>query len=69
LKPSARREIDITDLNNVYLSIGELHVQKMGRGFARLDTGTPDSLMEAGEVVRAIEKEIACAGPDIRFGF
>jgi glucose-1-phosphate thymidylyltransferase len=55
LRPSPRGELEITDLNNAYLSLGELHVQKMGRGFAWLDTGTPDSLMEAAEFIRTIE--------------
>ncbi len=55
LKPSARGELEITDLNNSYLSLGELRVKKMGRGFAWLDTGTPDSLMEAAEFIRILE--------------
>jgi glucose-1-phosphate thymidylyltransferase len=55
LRPSARGELEITDLNNLYLASGDLHVQKMGRGFAWLDTGTPESLMEAGEFIRTIE--------------
>ena len=55
LKPSARGELEITDLNNVYLELGELHFQKMGRGFAWLDTGTPESLIEAGEFIRTIQ--------------
>ena len=64
LKPSPRGELEITDLNRVYLERGELNVQKMGRGFAWLDTGTPDSLLEAAEFVRTLEKRqgfrIAC---------
>ncbi|MEH6719923.1 MAG: glucose-1-phosphate thymidylyltransferase RfbA [Aurantimonas endophytica] len=55
LKPSARGELEITDLNRVYMEEGKLAVETMGRGFAWLDTGTPDSLLEAGEFVRTLE--------------
>ncbi len=56
LAPSPRGEIEITDVNKAYLELGELRVAMMGRGFAWLDTGTPDSLVEAAQFVQILEK-------------
>jgi len=56
LKPSPRGELEITDLNRCYLDAGALHLEKMGRGFAWLDTGTHESLLEASTYIETIEK-------------
>jgi glucose-1-phosphate thymidylyltransferase len=56
IRPSARGELEITDLNRVYLERGQLAVELMGRGFAWLDTGTPDSLLEAADFVATLER-------------
>jgi glucose-1-phosphate thymidylyltransferase len=64
IRPSARGELEITDLNCVYLERGQLAVEKMGRGFTWLDTGTPESLLQAAEFVATLERRqgfrIAC---------
>jgi glucose-1-phosphate thymidylyltransferase len=64
IRPSARGELEITDINSAYLELGSLNVEVMGRGMAWLDTGTHESLLDAGQFIATIEKrqglKVAC---------
>ena len=64
VRPSARNEYEITDLNRAYMELGDLYVEQMSRGYAWLDTGTHDNLVEAAEFVRVVQKrqgvQVAC---------
>ncbi len=70
IRPSKRGELEITDINRAYLERGDLHVEMLGRGFAWLDTGTHDSLHDAGSYIRTIETrtgEKICCPEEIAF--
>ncbi|HEX5698535.1 MAG TPA: glucose-1-phosphate thymidylyltransferase RfbA [Rhodoferax sp.] len=71
IKPSPRGELEITDVNRHYLELGQLHVEMMGRGYAWLDTGTHDSLLEAASFIATLQKrqglQVACP-EEIAFG-
>jgi len=70
LKPSARGEFEITDLNNLYIRRGQLSVEKLGRGYAWLDAGTYDSLVEASEFIRVLQRrqgQLIAAPEEIAF--
>jgi len=64
LKPSGRNELEITDVNQVYLEAGGLYVEKLGRGIAWLDTGTPKSLLQASNFIQTLQERqglmVAC---------
>ena len=70
LKPSARGELEITDLNVLYMRRGRLKVERLGRGFAWFDAGTPDSLLEAAEFVRVLQRrqgQLVCSPDEVAF--
>jgi glucose-1-phosphate thymidylyltransferase len=70
LKPSARGEYEITDLNNLYVRQGRLAVEQLGRGFAWLDAGTYDSLLEPAEFIRVLQRrqgQLIAAPEEIAF--